>query len=397
MSAPTSTRRKICFLLPPLLLVVVFGLLVLWGVRSFLTPSRGVSGAGGIDTPTQLARVSVPHRPNSLTWSADGSYLAAGAWGWPPEKAEACEIMVVDAGRGSVKATLRASAGVSCLAFSPDGKWLAVGTRTDSYTGDAWGELAVFDVPACTRKFTAKAGGAKLGFIDIAWSADGKVLHAIEGSDRDADKSQVRRWSVPAFTEQPAIRTPQTGKYSVLAVSPDGSTLAVADNTGLLRLFDLTNGTERTSFQIGGVPLGWRLGFASDGKAVALFDQGRPFWFDAATGKPATPNPVRIAIQPAALSDHWCSKYAFSSDGTKQVRASESHPTIIFQPESKTKHGAFIDIADSATGKTWKWRVGETNGAADTPVVAISPDGTKLAGAARQDGGEAIMIWAMPK
>jgi hypothetical protein len=34
------------------------------------------------DTATQLAGVSVPHHPQSLAWSADGAFLAAGAWGW---------------------------------------------------------------------------------------------------------------------------------------------------------------------------------------------------------------------------------------------------------------------------------------------------------------------------
>ena len=69
-----ASRRAVLFIWVPLLLVAVLGLLALWGIRSFLTPNQD-------DTPTQLASVSVPGPPNSLAWSADGSYLAGGTWG----------------------------------------------------------------------------------------------------------------------------------------------------------------------------------------------------------------------------------------------------------------------------------------------------------------------------
>src|SRR5207249_463677 len=109
---------------------------------------------------------------------------------------------------------------------------------------------------------------------------------------------QIRRWAVPAFTEQPAIRTPQSGRYEALAVSPDGNTLAVGDSHGALRLFDPTSGTERTSFKmVWGIG---RLGFAPDGKTVAVFGTNGISWLDAVTGKPAKPNPARVAIKPTA-------------------------------------------------------------------------------------------------
>ena len=207
------------------------------------------------------------------------------------------------------------------VAFSPDGKWLAVGTCASvASVGDEAGELAIFDVPAFMPKFTAKSSGAKVGFVDITWSTDGNAFYAVEGSEpRDEAKSQVRRWAMPAFTEQPVIRAPK-GKYSALAVSADGTTLAVAEDRGLVRLFDVAKGTERTSFPIEKTPgLGWRLAFSADGKAIGLFDQGRPFWFDTATDKPANPKTARVAIQPAGLSHPWCSRYAISPDFSRKI------------------------------------------------------------------------------
>jgi hypothetical protein len=41
--------------------------------------------------------------------------------------------------------------------------------------------------------------------------------------------------------------------------------------------------------------------------------------------------------------------------------------------------------------------VGEASGISDTPVLALSADGKKLAGTARLAGGQAIVIWSMPK
>jgi WD40 repeat protein len=348
-----------------------------------------------LDRPTELTKVKVPHGPNSLTWSVDDTYLAAGAWGWQPvgKKAETSEILVIDVARGSVKATLEASAEVSCLAFSPDGKWLVVGTSVSPYTGDARAEVVVFDVPAFSRKFTGKPGGAKAGFIDVGWSADGKTLCAIEGSGADNEKNQVRRWAVPAFTEGAAIRTPQAGKFQSLAVSADGRTLVVADQPGLLQLFDLTSGKGRPAIKSSG--RFDRVGFTADGKAVAAFDADGLSWYDAETGKPAKPNPARVATRSAGLSDR--SHYAVLPDGSKRVRASERHPTAVFQKESETEHGAFIQITDGASGKKWNWRAGETSGTTDTPVLAISADGSKLAGTVRLADGKAVVIWSMPK
>src|SRR5262245_15483326 len=168
------------------------------------------SGPAAAETP--VSKVSVPHRPDCFAWSADGAYLAAAAWGWGPveEKSVASEVTVVEVGRASVAGAFKVSAAVNAMAFSPDGKWLAVGTGTNNYTGGAACELAVFDVPALTRKFTAKPSDARLSFIDVAWSADAKALCTIEGTLRDTDKCLVRRWAMPAFTEQLAIRTPQS-------------------------------------------------------------------------------------------------------------------------------------------------------------------------------------------
>jgi WD40 repeat protein len=352
---------------------LVIGLLAPLGRQSSAADPPQVK----FDTPTPLAKVAIPPIVlySTLAWSADGTYLAAGPF-------------VVDIAKKSVATTLKVSAVPEVLAFSPDGKWLAVGSNQTQDDRASPTELVVFDIPAFTRKFTAKASKAKKDVIDLAWSADGKSLFAIEGSIWDKEQHHVRRWAIPAFTEQPAIRTPQSGKYSALAVSPDGNTLAVGDGYDVLRLFDPRSGAERTSFQ-----LIWtigRLGFAPDGKTIAVFDTDKISWVDATTGKAAKPNPARVAIQPTSLYRR--PHVAVSPDGSKHVEAGGRLP-LIFDKVPKNEQGLLVRITDSATGKTWNWRFGEGGEA----MVTFSPDGTKLAGVVRQSGSMWLMIWAVPK
>jgi WD40 repeat protein len=389
------TRRTIWFLLVPLLLVAVLGLLVLWGVRSFLAPSQN------FDTPTQLASVSVPGRPNSLAWSADGSYLAAGALA--NEEAGPGVVYVVDVAKASVLNTLKAKSWVEGLAFSPDGKWLVVATRPSIPAGEtpASGmpaELVVFDVPAFTARFTAKAGSPENGFVELAWAPDSKSLHAIDGPvDNASGKAEVRRWDVPAFTEQPVVRALQLKGDAALAVSPDGHTLALAfgegeTNKSLVRLFDLGGGAERSSFRADNPYQPPRLGFTADGKAVGVFDTNRLSWWDVATGRPAEPRAARFAVQPAGLSGHRASA-SVSPDGGWVAQGYDRHRGLgdLGWDNRGEEFGGFVKVTESATAKTQTWRVSR---AQEPPgAVAFSPDRTRLAGAV----GESILLWAVPK
>lgn len=398
-----STRRTIWFLLVPLALVALLGLPVMWGVHSFLAPSLGGSGAVSYDTPTQLASVSVSGLPNSLAWSADGRYLAAGTWGSTVGEAVSFEVYVVDVDKASVLTKLKAKSGVEGLAFSPDGKWLAVAARPFIPAGEmpsALSELVVFDVPAFTARFTAKVGRPENGFIDLAWAADSKSLHAIDGPiDYSPGKPEVRHWAVAAFTEhKPPIRTQSTA-YTALAVSPDGRTLAVVERVNvtarMIRLFDLGEGTERLSFKAGDDIEGVRLGFTPDGKAIGAFDTNRLSWWDVSTGRPAEPGAARFASQPAGLS-YLGSRAAVSPDGGWVAYGYERHPGLghLSWHKDEKEYGGFVKVTRSAPAKTWTWRVG---GSANAPVVAFSPDGTKLAGTVKQPSGESILIWAVPK
>lgn len=397
-----SARRTTWFIAVPLLLVAGFVVLVVWGVRSFLTPTPSQDDTR--PPPPPLASVSLPSLPNSLTWSADGSYLAAGTWGLAATgEARLCEVYVVDVAKASVLTTLKARSGIEGLAFSPDGKWLAVGARpSGEKASGSPAELVVFDVPAFTARFTAKACRPENGFIDLAWAADSKSLHAIDGPpDHSPGTAEARRWVVPAFTEhEHPIRGTEHTAYTALAVSPDGRTLAVVERirgtaTRMIRLFDLGEGTERLSFQAGYDIAGVRLGFTPDGKTVGAFDTNRLSWWDVATGRPAEPGAARFASRPAGLSEIG-SRAAVSPDGGWVAWGYERHPGLghLSWDNDEKEYGGFVKVTASAPAKTWTWRVSR---AQYPPAVAFSPDGKKLAGTVWQPSGGSIEIWAVPE
>src|SRR5262249_1279344 len=184
--------------------------------------------------PAQLADISLPGQPNSLVWSRDGAYLAGGTWDTLGAEGTArgpSEVYVVNVAKASVEKTLKVDNWVSGLAFSPDGKWLAVVTR-QAVGGDNLppAELVLYEVPAFTMKFQAKAG-SEGGFVDLVWAEDSKTLYALDDPQGVKTQAAVRRWEVPGFTEQAAIRTPQSYVYEAIAVAPDGGTLAGVDAT----------------------------------------------------------------------------------------------------------------------------------------------------------------------
>jgi hypothetical protein len=431
---PPSGRRTMRFLVVPAVVVVVVGLVLgvelrpVWQLLSLpSSPSSPTNlfarPAPVYDAPPELVKIAVPHRLTSITWSADGAYLAAAAWGWrqlpSDEKPSPSEVYVLDVATASVVATFQVTGADPTVAFSPDGKWLAVATteersdwwptpaQVDSVTFPA--ALVVFNVPERTTRLTARShtrSGLSHGFRDLAWAQDSKALYAIDGEGAGA-KEEVRRWTLPGLTEQAAIPAQQGDRFQTIAVSPDGRTLAAAvnaDSGGRIRLFDLDEGKERQSFpgQWGSYAL--RLVFSADGSSIGTcemahtgkFYAARLSWWDSRTAQAANPGPVRIAVQPAGLGAVGLQGHhlAVSLDGRWRALGEKTH--------SGGSTGAFIRITTDEPEQTWNWHVGESGG--HDPALAFSPDGTRLAATVQRPSRKRsddlenwVLIWPVPK
>lgn len=128
---------------------------------------------------------------------------------------------------------------VKALAFSPDGKTLATGegwlTRTEDAKPTRTGEVKLWNVKKGTQR--ASIGKYPNAIQSLAFSPEGKIL-AI-GCD-----GTVSLWDLPRGQNNHVFGCSEA-REDMVAFSPDGRTLATWGTNGL-RLRDLTTGSEQT-------------------------------------------------------------------------------------------------------------------------------------------------------
>src|SRR5262249_35734512 len=125
---------------------------------------------------------------------------------------------------------------IAALAFSPDGKALAAGSRAGPlWVGEAGGQGWL------------TLGGPVREALAVAFTPDSKTLASL-----GADKA-VRLWKVSSAKEQASFPVPFKNPMA-LALSPDGRTMAVGGSDkeiepGELRLWDRETGKETVSLK----------------------------------------------------------------------------------------------------------------------------------------------------
>jgi WD40 repeat protein len=248
-----------------------------------------------------------------------------------------------------------------CVAFTPEGRYLAVGLEN--------GTIAILRVPALPPDY-APAPAAKLPApADLAKrvvAADAlkredipkELLEKIGGGDKDKALAEL----VAVFGEEQPV--PPCHLYTV-AFSPDGKTLAFGGTGNAVRLIDLEAQPprEQTWKQRGPEANVESLCFSPDGKLLACAKgNGSILLWDVAAGAERRPLPS---------PDSRVVQIVFSPDGTLLASAGafNNHPV--------GGYGAVVRI--------WKVATGQLLFTSHAPAgwmawdVAFSPDGKTLA------------------
>ena len=192
----------------------------------------------------------------------------------PPAEVAAQRLQPVPLDEGSPVPAWPAGA-VPCLAYSPDGKSLALAINNDR-------TITLFDSTTWRLRFVL--GGHSARVWSLAFSPDCKTLAAVTGHwGVNSDGSgEVRVWEV----DRPEGRVVATAIPLAFAVaySPEGKTLAYGTWGDTVVLLDVATGRVRATCR-GHDDCVRAVAFSRDGKSLASggLDQTVRLW-DAATG-----------------------------------------------------------------------------------------------------------------
>ncbi|MCI0423808.1 MAG: TIR domain-containing protein, partial [Acidobacteria bacterium] len=235
---------------------------------------------------------------------------------------------------------------VLSVAFSPDGRTLASGSRDNT--------VKLWDAKSGQELQTLKGHGNSVG--SVAFSPDGRTLASGSG-----DKT-VKLWDAKSGQELATLKGHEDSVWSV-SYSPDGRTLASGSSDKTVMLWDARSGPERATFKGHGSRVS-SVAYSPDGRTLASgsFDGTIKLW-DARSGQ-----------ELATLKGHWSwvISVSYSPDGRTLASGSEDQT---------------VKLWDAGSGRELATLKGYES---DVLSVAFAPDGHTLASGS---GDNSVKLW----
>jgi WD40 repeat protein len=253
------------------------------------TSAAGSLPAAATGPVATLKDPGAPQIVTSVAFSPNGKLLVTCDAGgpaeiWDPASAQRVTTLAARGGSGSEgQCSSPGQSGGQTAAFSPDGAILATGNSNDSvslWSVATWHLIATLTDPVINNP---SSNGPSPGVTALAFSPDGTTLAV---ADNDGN-SYV--WNVAAHRLVATLTDPESGGVKQVAFSPDGKTLVAGDANGSAYLWEvaarsriatLTDPTARNGVgpQINSVA------FSPSGATLATGDQnGNAYLWDVAT------------------------------------------------------------------------------------------------------------------
>jgi WD40 repeat protein len=290
---------------------------------------------------------------SDIAWSPDGKALAV---------AGSRTISLVDPLTRSSIQSLDAGQGLTTIAFSPDGAWLAAGNTLKSTTGTEYSILQLWRGPDWKPRgnlFTADRGVSQ-----VAFAPKTNIFAAAFSGPEIKNNSFVDVWSTATWE---ITRTLQLGTSLNIAFSPDSQLLASVPDRYATRLWQMDEGKVSHNLLTAFTDAVSSLAFSPDSTTLATghYDGSIRLW-NVSSG-----DLIRSMNSEGAVSG-----VAFSPDGSLLVTGDSFGDSA-------------VRIWSAKTGGLLRTLEGHTRG---VNQILFSPDGRLLVSAS-YDGS--VRLWGI--